>query len=249
MRSFRVVTSQNLDYYNMIGKDCIKSFLQHWPKDISIELWAENFSPDITDHRLIVKDWNKINPRFNDFVALIESTTDNSKVLSRKKFWMKAHVIISALEEFNNDLFIWLDSDVITNNNIPLEYLENLCPSDVLSMVIPAGGKAKDKEIESGFFILNNKHSDFLEFLKFYKEAHTTLKILDMNRYLETSVFWEGLKFLENKNNTKNNYLKIEKDIRVPFMYTELANYMRHWVCPDNKERYINGHREKIIQE
>lgn len=249
MRTINVVTSQNKEYYKLIGRDCIESFLNFWPEETKLELWAENFVPDIEHPRLIVKDWNKINPRFDNFVKLIESITTNPKVMSRKKFWMKGHVVLSALEENVSDIFIWLDSDVITHKNITLSYLENLCSVDTLSTVIPAGGKAKGKEIESGFFMINTKHQDFLYFLEFYKECHTTKKILEMNRYLETSVFWNGLQFLEINNKTKNNYLKIQKDIRVPFMYTELAEYMRHWVCPENKENYSKGNKEKIIQE
>lgn len=240
MRTFRVVTSQHKPYYDLIGKDCIKSFLNFWPKEISLELWAENFNPDIEDSRLIIKDWNKINPRFNNFVSLIESKTSNPKILGRKKFWMKGHVVLSAMEECRSDVFIWLDSDVITHNYITLEYLNSLIPENYLSVDIPAGGKGKDKEAETGFFALNLKHKFKDYVINYYKECHTTEKILTINRNLETAVWWNAIVECE-KHGAQTNHLFSSKDHLMPFMYTELAKYMRHWVAPSNKGAYSKG--------
>jgi hypothetical protein len=55
-----------------------------------MELWAENFVPDIEDPRLIVKDWNQINPRFDEFVSLIESITDNWKITNQPNILYEA---------------------------------------------------------------------------------------------------------------------------------------------------------------
>jgi hypothetical protein len=248
MRTFRVVTSQHRPYYDLIGRDCIESFLKYWPENISIELWAENFVPDIEDPRLIVKDWNKINPRFNEFVSLIESITDNPKVLSRKKFWMKGHVVLSAMEECDSDIFIWLDSDVITHKHIPLNYLDNLIPKNTLSVDIPAGGKAKNREAETGFFVLNLRHKMSNSVIEYYRRCHTTDEILRVNRNLETAVWWNAIVDCEKKGAT-TNHLHSTVDSLIPFMDTEIAEYMRHWVTPSNKTAYRSGRRDKTEEE
>lgn len=240
MRTFRVVTSQHKPYYDLIGKDCIESFLKFWPEEISIEVWAEDFIPDIEHPRLIVKDWNKINPRFNNFVSHIESITQEKKALSRKKFWMKGHVVLSAMEECNSDVFIWLDSDVITHDYIPLSFIEELIPETHLSVDIPAGGKAKDLEAETGFFALNLKHPLSVEVIDYYRLCHTTDMILSVNRYLETAVWWNAIKKAE-QHGAKTTHLKIKKDLLVPMMHTKLAQYMRHWVAKANKAAYRSG--------
>ena len=100
-----------------------------------MELWAENFVPEEQSDRLIIKDFFKINPRFQNFVDLVEGHTDNPKVICRKKFWMKGHVVLSALEEFNDDIFIWLDSDVITLKDIPLDFFYNLLDNNTLKIL------------------------------------------------------------------------------------------------------------------
>lgn len=240
MRTFCVVTSQHKPYYDLIGRDCIESFLKYWPEEISIELWAENFIPDIIHPRLIIKDWNKINPRFNNFVSLIESKTSNPKVLSRKKFWMKGHVVLTAMEECESDVFIWLDSDIVTHSDLPLSYIEQLIPENFLAVDIPAGGKGKGKEVESGFFGLNLNHPDSTEVISYYRDCHTTDMILNVNRNLETAVWWNSVE-KQRKNGAQVNHLKSTKDLLMPFMYTELSQYMRHWVSPKNKSAYGKG--------
>jgi len=248
MRRFKVVTSQHRLYYDMIGKDCIETFLKFWPEEISIELWAEGFVPDITHPRLIIKDFEKINPRFQNFEKLMFSSTDNHKVISKRNFWLKGHVVLTALEEFDSDVFIWLDSDVITHAPITIEYLNSIIPEDYLSVDIPAGGKGRDKEAETGFFALNLKHPLVDDVIDYYRDFHTSLKMLSTVRYMETSVWWEGIRQAYRKG-AKVNHLSSTKDHLMPFMYTELANYMRHWVAPTNKSQYSKGNRVKTQEE
>jgi hypothetical protein len=248
MRTFRVVTSQHKPYYDLIGKDCIKTFLEFWPKEISLELWAEDFTPDISDPRLIVKDFNKVNPRLAEFVKLMESYTQEPKHLAKKKFWMKGHVVLSAMEECEQDVFVWLDSDVITNEPIPMSWFENLIPNDCLSVDIPAGGKVLGKEAETGFFMLNMRHLDSKQIVDDYRLGHTTLEITKASRLLETGVWWNAIKRAESQG-AKTFHFPTAVNSIVPFMATDLAKYMRHWVTPKNKNQYQSGIKDKTLEE
>lgn len=246
MRSIRVVTSQHRPYYDLIGKDCINTFLQYWPEKIKMELWAENFQPEEVSDRLIIKDFNKINPRFEDFARLVQKHTSNPKVLCRKKFWMKGHVVLTAMEECNEDIFLWLDSDVVTLKEIPLDFFYNLMDEETLSVDIPAGGKAKFKEAETGFFMLNMKHPLKDIVIDYYRKAHTSLEILNCNRFMETGAWTNGVKLAEQQG-AKTNHLSASINHITPFMHTELKEYMRHWVDPKNKALYANG--ESVTKE
>jgi hypothetical protein len=169
-------------------------------------------------------------------------------VLSRKTFWLKGHVVLTALEEFDSDVFIWLDSDVITHTPIQIEYINALISEDTLSVDIPAGGKGKDKEAETGFFALNMKNPHATKVINYYREYHTSTKMLSTPRYMETSVWWSAIKLAES-NGAKTNHLKSTVDHLMPFMYTELAEYMRHWVAQKNKSNYSKGFNEKTQEE
>ena len=252
MRLFKVVTSQHKPYYDKIGKDCILSFLKHWPSEVKIELWAEGFTPDIQDNRLIVKDFTKTQPRLNLFLELIKPHVPNTapkNIFAKfRPFWLKGHVILTALEEFDSDVFIWLDSDVTTHKDISLDFLNNLLPKDTLSLDIPAGGKVKDKEAETGFFMLNMKHPLKDIVIDYYKESHTTLKILEASRRLETGVWWDAVHLAENQG-AKIKHLETAVDSIIPFMSTELSEYLRHWVTKKNKGMYVAGERSKTMEE
>lgn len=249
MRTFRVVTSQHRPYYDLIGKDCIKTFLEFWPKEISIELWAEGFVPDIEDPRLIVKDYNKVNPRCEIFLEKMRPFLQIHKHHMKEKFWKKGHVVLSAMEECEQDIFIWLDSDVITHANIPMKFFEKLIPEDCLSVDIPAGGKVDGKEAETGFFMLNKKHEKARQIIDDYRLCHTDIDAMQTaSRLLETGVWWNAIKRAESQG-AKTFHFPTAVNSIVPFMATDLAKYMRHWVTPKNKNQYQSGIKDKTLEE
>ena len=137
MKSIKVITSQHKPYYDSIGKHCITSFLEFWPKEIKLELYAEEFDPDITDDRLVVNRMNSVLDTWQQYIDLREAT----KKTKMAKFWLKSFVKIHAMENTSEDILIWLDSDVITHNTINTAYLESLLPYDHLLCDIPSLGK------------------------------------------------------------------------------------------------------------
>lgn len=252
MRTFKVVTTQHKPYYDKIGKDCIESFLKYWPEEFKLEVWAEGFVPDIKNDRLIIKDFNKTQPRLDKFLELIKPHvphTPPKNIYSKyRPFWLKGHVVLTALEEFDSNVFIWLDSDVTTHKKLTVEFFNNLLPKDTLSVDIPAGGKVKGKEAETGFLMLNMQHPLKNIVIDYYRESHTTLKILEASRRLETGVWWDAVHLAESKG-AKIKHLPTAVDSIIPFMSTELADYLRHWVTKANKNHYQNSNKQKTLEE
>ena len=39
----QVITSFNQYYYDLIGRDSVNSFLEHWPKELSLTCYVEEF--------------------------------------------------------------------------------------------------------------------------------------------------------------------------------------------------------------
>jgi hypothetical protein len=68
-------------------------------------------------------------------------------------------------------------------------------------------------------------------------------EILKVNRSLETAVWWNAILKSEEQG-AITRHLSTDKDTIVPFMFTELATYMRHWVTPTNKTAYTRGKLE-----
>lgn len=244
MRSIKVITSQHFPYYDSIGKHCIESFLENWPKDISLELYAEEFQPTIKDPRLIVNSMNPVLERWREYLNLRETT----KKTKMAKFWLKSFVKIDAMKNTSEDILIWLDSDVITHKPITKEFLYSLLPEDTLLCDIPSKGSLLDKESETGFCMLNMKHELIRDFRKDYYSYYKTVDGTSvLPRDIDSSVWWAARNSMINRG-AKVNGLESTLNSHVPFMGTCLAEYMRHWVTKANKIAF-NNNREVTFEE
>lgn len=236
MRTFRVVTSQNKAYYDLIGKESIISFLKYWPKEISLDLWAEDFVPDIIDSRINVKPWSTVHKNLQDFWNLITSISQEGRHMRAKKFYLKAHVVLESWKTADYDVFIWLDSDIITHKQIPLEFFENLCSVNTLAVDVPHGGKGWQREADTGFFMLNLQIPESKEVIDYYKKYHTSDLIFKTFRNIETSVWWDAVE-LSRKKGYNVNHLNITVGEPDSFKTTVLAEYMIHYINTQKKHR------------
>jgi len=244
-RTIKVVTSQHKPYYDSIGKPSIESFLENWPSDIKLELYAEEFVPDIRDDRLIINSMIPVLNRWDKYIQLRET----KRKTKMAKFWLKSFVVIDAIRNANEDILIWLDSDVITHKEITKEFLYSLLPEDTLLCDIPALGSLKDKESETGFCMLNMKHPMINKFLNEYEEYYKSKDGLStLPRDIDSSVWWAARQKLVEKN-VKVNGLESTINSHVPFMGTCLKEYMRHWVTKANKVAYNNNNRSVTFEE
>lgn len=237
MRTIKVITSQHRPYYDSIGKHCIQSFLDNWPQDISLELYAEEFTPEISSPRLIVNSMNNVINTWHNYVELRETTIKTKMA----KFWLKSFVTIDALKNTQEDILIWLDSDVITHTPITYEYLESLLPPDTLLCDIPAHGKLENKESETGFCMINMKHPLVNDFIREYESYYLTREGTGkLPRDIDSSVWWAARKTLVSRG-AKVNGLRSTINSHVPFMGTCLKDFMRHWVTKSNKAAFEKG--------
>lgn len=245
MRTIKVITSQHRPYYETIGKHCIESFLENWPKEIKLELYAEEFLPDITDDRLVINSMENALNQWKNYVELRGARLKQKMA----KFWLKSFVVIDAIKNTEEDILIWLDSDVITHKEIPLKFLDNLLPKDTLLCDIPALGSLRNKESETGFCMLNMRHPMIKEFLSNYENYYKTKEgLLSLPRDIDSSVWWAARQVVVDQG-AKVNGLDSTIDSHVPFMGTCLKEYMRHWVTKANKVAFKNNKSSVTLEE
>jgi UDPglucose 6-dehydrogenase len=229
MRSFKVVTSQNKKYYDLIGRDCILSFLEHWPQNVCLELWAEEFVPDITNDRLILRPFDTVKKNLDEFYQDLVAVQPQGRHVTAYKFYLKAHVVLETWRDFDSDVFVWLDSDILTRRRVPFEFLDRLCPPDCLAVDVPHGGKGWQREADTGLFMLNMQHPAKDAVIDFYREYHTTHKIFQTYRNIETSVWWSAVE-VQRRAGHKVNHLDITWGEPDSFKTTVLENYMTHYI-------------------
>lgn len=235
---FQVVTTQNEKYYNGIGKYCIKAFLEKWPNSISLYLYAEDFVPDILDERLKVVDSTNVIDQWKKFC----STQKHLEHYERYKiFWLKSLVLLDMYKNSNSDYVIWLDSDVITTNELSIDFLYKLIDREILLCDLPCGGVLKDREAETGFTILNLQHSLTQNFIDEYSSYYTDLnKFSTLLREVDGEIWWRARSFAENIG-AKVHGIKTTKDNKVPMSGSILANYLAHYTKGKHKTNFIKS--------
>ena len=232
---YSTFSTQNLKYYNLIGRESIRTFLENWPSEITYTLYAEDFEPDITDSRLIVKGWHDVKNSLDEYVKKHNRSVDEEMY----KFWIKSFAWLQGANDINCEFLIWLDSDIITDKRIDQHWLDSIIDQEALITDIPSGDFLKDKESETGFAVLNFKNTFAQEFINEYKKHYDDNTITNLHRHIDSAVWWNTTKILETK--TKINHLHTTDDHWGPFKYTILAERLTHWIAAKNKRAWANG--------
>ena len=232
----KVITSFDEKYYNLIGKECVDTWLEYWPQELSLTCYVENFRLDNTK-RIEQIDFDQLPSEYFEF----QKSKFNDRV---KIFSKKAYSVIHAFENLDADRIIWVDADVITFDKIPLIFLENLCPNDTLATFMGVHHhKIKDDEPsplmfsgETGFFILNKTHAGFKEFANRYKEYYNKRITENLRRFYDGEVFGAVVEEFKDKYKFFDLASTTGKKAKSPLKYTELGQkYIRHYKSKHSK--------------
>jgi len=231
-----IITSFDQNYYNLIGKDCVNSWLKYWPEEFSLTCYVEEFS--MPNHKRIKQiPFDNLSKEYFEFQNSIQNNN------REKIFAKKAYSIIHAFENSNADRIIWIDADTITTQPMNTKLLLTSCPNDTLATFMGVWHH-KDKNdsnselkfsVESGIFIVNTKHEGFKKFVSRYREYYDKKITQDLRRFYDGEVL--GAVILEFKNKFKFNDLcePFKKKYKSPLPYTDLGKYIIHFKSKSKK--------------
>ena len=229
---FIAVTTQNKRYHDKLGKQSIDSFHKHWPREVPLHVFCEDFTFNYYDN-IHCHTFDELDDDFRRF-----QETDYKKRI--KIFSMKAFSWLKACTFEDVDRIIWLDSDVITYKDVTLDFLKELCPSSLLATYMGVvydhkkskqfGFEKLDKPVlcgETGFYITNKKHYWFEDFIARYREYYVREYGASLRRFYDGDVFGacvteferHGPIFRDLGNRSSNTI----------FGRTVLAEYMTHY--------------------
>jgi len=232
----KVITSFDERYYNLIGQKCVESWLQHWPKALSLTCYVENFR--LEDKKRINQiDFDQLPKEYFEF----QESQFNDRV---KIFSKKAYSIIHAFENLDADRIIWVDADVITFNDIPLSFLENLCSDDTLATFMGVHHHKIKRDAtsplmfsgETGFFIVNKQHQGFSAFSNRYKEYYNKRITENLRRFYDGEVFGAVVEEFKDTYKFFDLATTTGKKAKSPLKYTELGQkYIKHYKSKHSK--------------
>ena len=232
-----VITSMNQRYYDLIGKDCIESFLKYWPESYSLTVYVEEVVLE-HDDRIKQISFSKLDKDYAAFQADVNCTQ------SEKKFAKKAYSYMHALHNIDADWIIWLDADVITTAPLPESVWPALMDHHHLTLHMgvtynfdKAGNQTGEWFVpETGVYATNKKHSMFEQFRDAYSSRYYERNRDGLRRYYDNDVFGAAVKAVSATH--RDLCFGFKKSYKTPLPHTVLAPYLTHYKAKHSKVEY-----------
>lgn len=235
--NIRVITSFNEKYYDLIGRDSVKTWLEYWPQELKLTCFVEEFN--LPEHDRLIQI------PFSDFDQDYHRI-QNAKIGSQaRKFAKKAWSFIHAMEHVDADRIVWLDADVLTIKTLPIELLHQILPDNALSTHMGVTYDTKKNGTpgrwfvpETGFFAINKTHPKFSKFLKGYKSRYVNLDESGLRRFYDNDVY--GFVFEQLGAKGVDLCSDLEKKYKTPMSRTILGEYLEHYKAKHSKAVYAS---------
>jgi hypothetical protein len=230
-----VITSFNQNYYDLIGKDCVSTWLEHWPEQMKLTCYVEEFS--FPNHpRITQVDFSVLEQSYRD----LQNEDFHSSV---KKFSKKAYPFIHAMYNSTADWVLWIDADVLSESNIPTNFWQQQLSPQYLSAYMGViyytdkdGNPGNWLVPETGVFAVNRKHPNFAQFCDEYARRYRSRDFADLRRAYDNDVLGATI------GKIPAEYLdwckSLAKAYKTPMRHTVLGNYLMHWKAKHSKHIY-----------
>lgn len=233
----QVITSFNQSYYDLIGRDSVESFIKYWPQHIKLTCYVEEFT--LPDHeRLEQIGFDSLDPDYKRFQAQPDLNQ------SQKKFAKKAYSFMHAIASPQADWIFWMDADVVSVKELPLELLERILKPGCLSMYMgvtyttdKAGNAGHWLVPETGIFAVNTRHWQFKTFRSEYVRRYHQRDYSDLRRFYDNDVFGAALGVVKQcrVNDLCHGFAKPYK---TPLPHTVMGEYLIHYKAKHSKAEY-----------
>ena len=231
--NIQVITSFDQAYYDKIGRACVETWLQHWPSNLELTCYVEEFKlPD--QARIHQIEFSEL----GDGHCAFQQTKFKDRV---KTFAKKAYSVMHAMEHSTADRIIWIDADVLTTADIPLAFIESLCLDTTLATYMQVYHEKEDRvwiSAETGIFVLNTQHPEFASFARRYRQYYDEHLTENLRRFYDGEVF--GAVANEFKPYVRDLCADFVKKYKTPLRHTILGPYLNHYKSKGNKENFSN---------
>jgi len=186
-RKFAVVTTFHKEGYNSYGKRMINTFLENWPKEVELWVYAEDCQVDEQhDGRLhvlpespqlykFVNTWKDVPKANGDIsgVPRLASRKDSHKPFKWQaiRFAHKVYAIFDCATRCGADVLMWMDADTVCHSPITFEKINALVPTHADLGYLGRQGKYSECGLYSMNLRTTNTQKFLNEFQRMYNEA------------------------------------------------------------------------------
>ncbi len=236
--NLEIITSFDQRYYNLIGKDCVDTWLTYWPQELTLTCYVEEFSlPE--QQRIKQISFENLEPAYFEF--------QHTKGIGgqERKFAKKSFSFIHAMFNSTADRIIWLDADVISEKELSIELIKSILPDTALSTHMGVTYDTKKDGTpgrwfvpETGFFAVNTHHKKFNEFRKEYRRMYVEKDNKNLRRFYDNDVY--GYVFESLGAEGLDLCGKFTKPYKTPIRHTILGPYLSHYKAKGAKAHYVS---------
>ena len=162
-RTVEVATTYNQEYYDLVGRRMVESFVQYWPKNIQLHVYWQEAEPEIMEDNIVYHELYKVQPQLKSWVDSHTDRKYHGWREDRGKFVWKnngvkfSHKVFAQTHRIRNskaNVLLYSDADTLYHAEPDLDYLREICPADSLCTFFDRP-KFRD---ETGFYMHNPQH-------------------------------------------------------------------------------------------
>lgn len=205
--SISVVTTFHKEGYELYGKRMIETFLQNWPSNIKLYVYAEDCEVDIKADNLFIKDLHRESPELvafkNKWKNVPKANGDVSKdpIRSKRKdagkgfkwnairFAHKVYAIFACAKECNTEWLMWMDADTICHSPITEKELNRMLPRKQDLCYLGRKGKYSECGLYAMHLKTESTQQFLREFQRVYDNAEGKSGIFSMAEWHDSWVF------------------------------------------------------------
>lgn len=160
MKKIAVVTTCNEAGWQLYGRRMAETFVEHWPTEIKLTVYAEDFEPDVEGvlvdslppwvHNFATR--HALNARAHGLPKDGGTEKDYDYRMDAVRFAWKTAAVIDAVWNCEADTLIWMDADTVTHADVPFEFIDGLLPPSAQVAWLDRGVKMYP---ECGFYALD----------------------------------------------------------------------------------------------
>ena len=198
MRTLSVFSTWHPTGYKKYGEHFVQGFLQNWPTEVKLSIYAEDHEPntynadniEILDQVTTLPDLKAWQERHKDNPHAHGWNKDKSKksfLWDASRFANKTFALWHFVNHTDADIAIWCDGDVRTHTPMTMEFLQSIAPSeDQLATYL--GRKTWP---ECGWMMFNKHHPKFKEFMEQWRWIYESDDIFNHEENHDSFIFGE----------------------------------------------------------
>lgn len=237
-----VVTTFPTSAWDDYAKECLESFLKHWPQEIDLFVVVDqDFEDKFNSLDDMLRDNDKIMYRSKEMVEFSKKEhpayKDDSYRGNLVGFAHKIFAIdlVRKSTGFDYDYLIWYDADISTFTNIPSSCVIAWLPDN--DQVASFLGRRVNTHSECGFVAYNMKDPAMgPALISRMIEIYTSGQIYNLSEWHDSFLFDHVRKEMEAAKSSFKNLTHKSTSFNV-FLDSPLARYMEHWKGPIAKQR------------